>query len=422
MVGPFFFESFTHDDVIPNAAHLYERLGAGRTLVRYSPRGTGHSQRDVPQFTIDGWVRDIEAIASAASLSRFAFLGWGLSGMPALEFSARHPGSVTKLILYAAWARITELMPREQILAFANMARADWKMTSQMLADVGLRTQEPEFTVRLAEHYRWTMSGEWFADMCEEVVDQEVDLGSIGVPTIVLHRRDDATQPFASAQRLAAGIPDARLLPLEGDITYPSVGNYIELADAINTAIDGDKPVETDSVPRTRVEPSQVQAIIFTDLVGHTEMMSRLGDEKGREVLRQHERITRELLAAHSGTEVKTMGDGFMASFASIVKAMDCAVALQRAFAEHNASQAERLDVRIGLNAGEPIEEEGDLFGATVIMASRVAAKANAGEILIPEPLRHLLIGKGYVYADRGETLLTGFEDAVRLFEVRWQE
>ena len=162
-----------------------------------------------------------------------------------------------------------------------------------------------------------------------------------------------------------------------------------------------------------------LRTILFTDLVGHTEMMRRLGDDRGREVLREHERITRDLLKEHGGAEVKTMGDGFMASFASVTKAMDCAIALQRAFAAH---EGEPLQVRVGLNAGEPIEEDGDLFGSTVIMASRIAAKAGAGEILIPEPLRHLLTGKSYVYADRGETMLKGFEDAVRLYEVRWRE
>jgi class 3 adenylate cyclase len=161
------------------------------------------------------------------------------------------------------------------------------------------------------------------------------------------------------------------------------------------------------------------RTILFTDLVGHTEMMRRLGDDRGREVLREHERITRDLLKEHGGAEVKTMGDGFMASFASVTKAMDCAIALQRAFASH---EGEPLQVRVGLNAGEPIEENGDLFGSTVIMASRIAAKAGAGEILIPEPLRHLLTGKSYVYADRGDSMLKGFEDAVRLYEVRWTD
>jgi class 3 adenylate cyclase len=164
---------------------------------------------------------------------------------------------------------------------------------------------------------------------------------------------------------------------------------------------------------------SGFRTVLFTDLVGHTEMMRRLGDDRGRAVLREHERITRDLLKQHGGAEVKTMGDGFMASFASVTKAMDCAIALQRAFAAH---EGEPLQVRVGLNAGEPIEEDGDLFGSTVIMASRIAAQAGAGEILIPEPLRHLLSGKSYIYRDRGETMLKGFEDAVRLYEVRWRD
>jgi class 3 adenylate cyclase len=151
-------------------------------------------------------------------------------------------------------------------------------------------------------------------------------------------------------------------------------------------------------------------------------MMSRLGDARGRDVLREHERITRETLAAHGGAEVKTMGDGFMASFGSVTSAVECAVALQRAFAAHTDSMPEPLHVRVGLNAGEPIEEDGDLFGATVILASRIAAKAGAGEILVPETVRGLLSGKGFVFGDRGEFVPKGFDEGVRVWEVRWQE
>jgi class 3 adenylate cyclase len=151
-------------------------------------------------------------------------------------------------------------------------------------------------------------------------------------------------------------------------------------------------------------------------------MMSRLGDRGGRDVLREHERITRETLRQYGGVEVKTMGDGFMASFGSTTQAVECAIALQRKFAAYSDGADEPLAVRVGINAGEPIEEEGDLFGATVILASRIAAQAGGGEILIPEPVRHLLAGKAYIYADRGHTTPKGFDDAVRLFEVRWQQ
>ena len=136
----------------------------------------------------------------------------------------------------------------------------------------------------------------------------------------------------------------------------------------------------------------RLRTVLFTDLVGHTEMMSRLGDERGRAVLREHERITREVLKANGGTEVKTMGDGFMASFGSVTRAVECAIALQRAFAER---EGEPLNVRVGLNAGEPIEEDGDLFGATVILTSRIAAKAEGGEILDGPDGVYAFVGKG---------------------------
>jgi len=164
-----------------------------------------------------------------------------------------------------------------------------------------------------------------------------------------------------------------------------------------------------------------VRTVLFTDIVGHTEMMRRLGDARGREVLREHEQITREAIKQHGGREIKTDGDSFMVSFGSVATATACAVALQRAFAQRNETGAEPLRVRMGLNAGEPIEDERDLFGETVILAARIAAQAGEGEILIPEPVRHLLAGKGFAFVDRGEFVPKGFEDAVQLYEVRWQ-
>ncbi len=204
-------------------------------------------------------------------------------------------------------------------------------------------------------------------------------------------------------------------------MSYLTAGRLEELFAVLDDFIDdGAQPPA-----RTATHSPALQTLLFTDLVGHTTMMRRLGDERGRAVLREHERITREVLRRFGGTEVKTLGDGFMAAFASVTDAVDCAIALQRAVHDDTATASilgEQIGVRVGLDAGEPLAEDGDLFGSTVIMASRICAQADAGEILIPEPLRHLLSGKRYVYTDRGETVLKGFEDAVRLFEVRWRE
>ncbi len=162
--------------------------------------------------------------------------------------------------------------------------------------------------------------------------------------------------------------------------------------------------------------------ILFTDVEGSTALTQRLGDAKARELLREHERIVREALKGHSGSEVKTMGDGFMASFSSATKALECAIAMQRVFAERNESAEEPIMVRVGLNAGEPIAEDDDLFGTAVNEAARITAAANGGEILVANVVRELAKGKDFLFADRGETSLRGFEDPVRLFEVRWRE
>ena len=227
----------------------------------------------------------------------------------------------------------------------------------------------------------------------------------------------DSLLPTQLQKAMAAAIPNARMLRAE--MTWDAIG---ETAMQQILTFLGAPPMPRVVPASTTRDGSGVRAVLFTDIVGHTEMMQRLGDAKGRDVLREHERITRETLKAHGGAEVKTMGDGFMASFGRVTSAMECAIALQRAFAAHTESMPEPLHVRVGLNAGEPIEEDGDLFGATVILASRIAAKAGAGEILVPETVRGLLSGKGFVFGDRGEFVPKGFDEGVRLWDVRWRE
>ena len=110
-----------------------------------------------------------------------------------------------------------------------------------------------------------------------------------------------------------------------------------------------------------------------------------------------------------------------MASFASATKALECAIVMQRSFAEHNESAEEPILVRVLLNAGEPIAEQDDLFGTAVNEAARITASAKGGEILVANVVRELAKGKDFLFADRGETSLRGFEDPVRLFEVSWR-
>jgi class 3 adenylate cyclase len=218
------------------------------------------------------------------------------------------------------------------------------------------------------------------------------------------------------ATDLASRIPGAQLAVLEG----ASGGYALEDWQAVLAAVDdflGEREEEA-----AGPAPSGLVTILFSDVEGSTALTQRVGDAKAREVLRAHERIVREALRAHGGSEVKALGDGFMASFASATRALESAIAMQKAFAAHNESADEPISMCIGLNAGEPIAEEKDLFGTAVNMAARIAARAEGGEILASDVVRQLVAGKGFLFSDRGEVELKGFEEPVRLYEVRWRE
>jgi adenylate cyclase len=158
---------------------------------------------------------------------------------------------------------------------------------------------------------------------------------------------------------------------------------------------------------------------MFTDLAGSTALTQRLGDAKAQELVRAHNAIVREALAAQGGSEIKHTGDGIMASFPTASAAIESAVAIQRGVA---ARDDENLQVYIGLNAGEPVAEESDLFGTSVQLARRICDHAEAGQILVSNVVRELAAGKGFLFADIGEVIPKGFEEPVRLYEVRWRD
>jgi class 3 adenylate cyclase/pimeloyl-ACP methyl ester carboxylesterase len=411
----------------PIWGHLFQALAAEHSLVRYDQRGTGLSDRDVASMSFADWVTDLETVVDAARLERFDLLGISQGGPVALAYALQHPERVRHLILYGTFAQIPK-DSEEMNQAMLALILGGWGQGKTAFRQLFTSLFIPDAT---AEQMRWFNELERKSASPETAVRIMTEIWSIdvaeiakrlNVPTLILHSRGDEAVAFSAGRELAALIPNARFVPLEGKNHYFLEHEPAREVFLHELAAFTESPLE--SAPHAhppRDGAGGVQTILFTDLVGHTAMMQRLGDARGREVLREHERTTRETLKQFGGAEIKTDGDSFMVSFASVTAGVDCAIALQRAFAARNEGGGEPLQIRIGLNAGEPVEEDGDLFGSSVIIAARVAAMAAAGEILIPEPLRHLLAGKTYVYADRGETMLKGFEDAVRLYEVRWQ-
>ncbi|MEX2247071.1 MAG: adenylate/guanylate cyclase domain-containing protein [Dehalococcoidia bacterium] len=407
---------------VPARRTTYERLAEHATVIRYDCRGTGMSQRDRIDFGPDAVARDMEAVMDAAGFNRAALF--------VVQAGA--------IIDAASWAVAGAEGDRINRVIFWIRRRADW-------AEVGRRLSRLEFLMEedweLYTEIRTRLIAGWehadaapFAAMLRaghspesiRAADEMVmkhrhgspsSMSSLSIPALILHPLGEAASSQVAVS-LAAECRSGEVLGIPGQVVGP-YPNEIGVA-AIHEFIRAEalSPDGAQSIAHLDMGAA-VKTVLFTDLEGHTEMMRRLGDARARDVLREHERVTREALGAHGGTEVKTMGDGFMASFGSPQRAIECAIALQRVFAAREI-HGERLSVRAGINAGEPIAEEDDLFGSCVILASRTAARARGGEILVTDVVRQLAAGKGFVFVDRGDASLKGFEDVVRLFEVRW--
>jgi class 3 adenylate cyclase len=166
------------------------------------------------------------------------------------------------------------------------------------------------------------------------------------------------------------------------------------------------------------------RAIMFTDMANSTEITQTLGDAKAHSVLAKHHEIVRQALLAHEGREVDRAGDGFLTCFASVSQAVACAVTLQRSFQTYNLSGAGpvKIQVRIGLGAGEPLTDGDTLFGSTINLTARICACAEPGQILASRVIPELCAGKSFGFKRYGEANLKGFPDPVELYEVDWAE
>ena len=406
---------------IPETRQWYERLIEKWRLIRYDGRGTGLSQRDVSDYSLDAWVLDLEAVVDRLGLERFALYAPSGSGPVAITYAARHHERVQHLILWAAFARASSrsVSPRDETLKM--LMERDWELFTETYAHERMGWNAGEQARRQAAFMREAITPDTMRKVIEARDTSDVSdlLAQVKSPALILQPRQLKNPGVDVARELASGIPDASLALIEGASLQVSRCDTTAALAAIDEFLSRDGST---SAKPSGPEPGPFRTILFTDVEGSTSLTDRLGDAKARDVLRDHERIVREALASHGGAEVKTMGDGFMASFPSATRALECAVALQQAFAAHNASAQEPVRVRIGLNAGEPIAEEADLFGTAVIVAARIAAQASGGEILASEAVRQVVAGKGFLFADRGETALRGFEDPLRLYEVRWSE
>jgi class 3 adenylate cyclase len=398
-----------------------DRLAEEWTLVEFDARGVGLSASEDVDHSLDACVADIEAVADATGLDRFAIFAQFLTGPMAIAYAARHPERVSHLILWCSFAKSNDYRVSPQALAARAVGTdSDWRTLSEALWGPAFGRSQRDLFHRFVDVVvsHVTRKEHESGSRISYADDVTGLLPSVETETLVIHR-EESLVPSAFGRPVAATLPNARLLAIDGDSVIPFLGNGDLVLGTIRDFIGPAAPAEAE--PTGQVAPSDFRSILFTDVEASTALTDRFGDAKARDLLREHERLTRDALAAHGGTEIKTMGDGFMASFTSASSALDAAIAMQQAMTSHFAESETPIRIRVGINAGEPIEEDNDLYGASVIRAARVMGQAEGGEILCTQVVTDLVEGKEYLFSDRGEIAVKGFERPVRLFEVRWQ-
>jgi class 3 adenylate cyclase len=235
-------------------------------------------------------------------------------------------------------------------------------------------------------------------------IDVRAVLPTIHVPTLVLHRRGDRVVNRRAGQELAAHIPGARYVELPGIDHLPWAGDADAVLGEIEEFLTGTRSLpESDRVLAT---------VMFTDIVGSTERAAELGDRRWRELLAAHHTAVRTELARFRGREVKTLGDGFLATFDGPARAIRCGQAIAA------AARPLGLEVRIGVHTGEVELIGDDIGGVAVHIAARVGALATPGEVLASSTIKDLVAGSGIGFADRGPHSLHGIADEWRLFAV----
>jgi class 3 adenylate cyclase len=365
--------------------------------------------------------RDLEAVTAAADFDRFALYARLQMGELPLAYAARNPERVSHLILYRLYLGVSTMLGRRLTPFAATMAPGDWDLFANVFSRLATDWDSPDASP-LAALVRDSQTPEGFLAAWQAIAtsDPFKHAADTKVPTLIMHPMSDEGAGDA-ARDLAAVIPGSNVAGIPGESSggyagYPNAAGIDVIHDFI-----GAPPGHDQATSDASHDTGAFRTILFTDIVAHTSMMERLGDEAGRDVLRDHERIIRRALSEHGGSEIKTIGDSFMASFSSAQRAIECAIALQRSFATTEI-RGEHLRVRSGVNAGEPITEGDDLFGASVILAARAKDTAAEGEIVVTDVVRQLVTGKGFLFAERGSVALRGFEEPVRLWEVRWRE
>lgn len=388
---------------------FFERLASFSRLILFDKRGTGLSDRS-EIATLEQRMDDVRAVMDAVGSKRAAVIGASEGGAMAMLFAATYPERTSALILLGAYAKEPDFMTEEQLQANAHTLRQT--------------TNTIERARKRVEYFAPSLAGDeqtiqWFSKLVRlgsspgalialtrmnNAIDLRDVLPTIRVPTLVIQRRDEAVTPVAYGRELAAKIPDAKYIELEGKDHFPWAHDADTILDEIQEFLTGVR----DPLERNRV----LATVLFTDIVGSTEHALELGDRKWRELLNQYYAIVRRELARFRGKEIDTAGDGLFATFDGPARAIRCALVLTQAVKPLG------IEIRAGIHAGE-CEIIGDKVGGIAVhIGARVMSQASASQVLVSSTVKDLVAGSGIQFSDFGVHTLKGVASEWHLYQV----
>jgi class 3 adenylate cyclase len=399
----------------PAVASFYERLASFSRFIVLDKRGTGISDRPRALPTLEAQMDDVRAVLDAVGSDQAALFGVAQGAQMCALFAATYPERCSALILYNALTRWPGVQDERN--AYLRRVREAWGTdeTIRVLsrANYPSLADDGAFLRWFTKAIRISASPGSQVDLLRTFVEADITdvLPAIRVPTLVLYRRDLEPPPRellrwdveGEAHRIAAAIPDARLMPIPGR----------DFAPAIGTEISGEVERFVRAPAAPTVPSRLLTTLLFTDIVGSTEQAAELGDQRWRDLLTRHRQLVRRELARYRGEEVDTAGDGFFATFDGPARAIECARSIVVASAEDG------LSVRAGIHTGECELADGKVTGLAVHIGARVLGNAGSGEILVSGTVKDLVAGSELRFDARGAHRLKGVPGEWRLFALR---
>jgi pimeloyl-ACP methyl ester carboxylesterase len=397
---------------LPSMARVFERLASFARVILWDKRGTGLSDPVDHVPTLDQRADDMMAVMGAAGCERASFFGVSEGGPMGLLFAAAHPERTTALVLYGASPKFSSApdwewgwSPEEITSRFDEMER-NWG-EGALLSLFAPSQAESEAVRHAWGQFQRTgaspsMGRTVYQALCD--IDCREILSAITVPTLILHVTGDRVAHVNAARYMAQRIPGAQMVEFPGDDHILLMLEPDPIVDEIEQFLTG---------VRHEAHSNRVLAtVMFTDIVGSTVRAAELGDHRWRDLLATHDAAVRRELRRFEGREVKTTGDGFLATFSAPSRAIACACAVR------DAVRQVGIDVKVGLHTGECEIMGDDVGGVAVHTGARVAALAGSGEVLVSSTVKDLVAGSRIEFIDRGAHELKGVPGEWRLFAV----